>query len=335
MESLYTWARIGNNGQYGEAEGHPTIPHILDICGALVQGEAEFKAWIDRCITPNTTLCITGELKRYCEGEPASNYRYKKDEHLNRNVINNYLYLFTLHQERTNKTPVFVTTIPRSWRLYSWFIQDNGSIIRKNNKQPTNELMVPDVEDRLLLDFLDIYGVNSTALIKIRESCKGARYHTYLIDMISFLYQMEILLPSTLTLAPSYSMDYRVVVSSDDELSKLSFEDTLGNDGTVFFSPKNEDINQLYQELDMAISPQENTVKKYIRAHLVNHRIDRWTDFDANDTDDAFLFLMLIHAFKGDVGRGVQYNEVGMTSEESDILNSLEIIMKPWFSQLE
>ena len=359
MDPLYTWTRIGKH----DATESPSLawyldrqtkPHILDICGALIQEPAEFKGNVDRWITDQTTLCITGELKRSQEGDSASNYRYKKDSALNQNVIDNYLYLFTLHQGMTSRKPVFVTTIPRSWRLYSWLIQEDGSIIRKDEgyRKDLKSLVAEpgqvvetdtdfyDIEDRELLSFLDLYGVTPTALIKIRESCKGARYHTYLIDMISFLYQMKISGPE---FHSTFAPDYRRVVSSDDDgekPSKLSFEDTV-EDGTVFFVPKKEDIAQLYHELALAISPEENTMKARIREHLVSHRIDRWTDFDANDTDDSFLFLMLIHAFKGEMcdyfAETVTgtYNDIAMTSEEGEILDSLEQIMEPWFAQLE
>ena len=35
-------------------------------------------------------------------------------------------------------------------------------------------------------------NVTKGSLIKIRQSCKGAKYQTYLIDMMSFIYQLEI-----------------------------------------------------------------------------------------------------------------------------------------------
>jgi hypothetical protein len=47
---------------------------------------------------------------------------------------------------------------------------------------------------------------------------------------------------------------------------------------------------------------------------------------------------MLIHAFKGLVteedGSTIPYSDTQMTSEEGIILESLETIMEPWFSQL-
>jgi len=355
MDPEYTWARIGKH----DATECPSLEwylyrqtksHILDISGALIQNHMEFKSSVYRWVEENTILCITGELKRSVDGDSASNFRYKKDTSLNQNVIENYRYLFNLHQSKTNKMPIFVTTIPRSWRLYSWLIQEDGSIIRKDEgykkaiKAELSEMdgderrialhrggygeTEHDFEDTELLAFLYMYGVTLDKLIKIRESCKGAHFHTYLIDMISFFYQMKIVSPE---FHDTFVPDYRVILT---EGSKLSFENTNGA-GTVFFVPGKNDIDHFYRDMYLAISPEENTVKASIRKHLVEHRIDRWTDFDANDTDDAFLFLMLIHAFKGhDKEDSVPYDKVSMTSEEGEILSSLEGIMEMWFYRM-
>ena len=357
MDPEYTWARIGKHDatECSTLEWYmwrQTKRHILDIGGALIHDRTTFKASVDRWVEEKTILCITGELKRSVDGDPASNFRYKKNAFLNQNVIENYRYLFTLHQEKTKGMPIFVTTIPRSWRIFSWLINEDGSIIRKDEryKKKAKAALVGmdpvlrrkalkegkwgeadhDYVDTELMGFLNNYGVTPQRLIKIRESCKGARYNTYLIDMISFLYQMKIGCPAE---HDTFGPDYRVIST---EGSKLSFEDTVGNDGTVFFVPGKDDVGQLYRDMDLAISSEENAVKASIRKHLIDHRIDRWTDFDANDTDDAFLFLMLIHAFKGQIGSedSVPYDTVAMTSDEGEILGSLEGIMEMWFYRM-
>jgi hypothetical protein len=368
MDAHYTWARIGKHDAtespglewYLQRQGKP---HILDIMGAPIQRPDEFKGITNRWIEEGTTLCISGELKRYTEGSPASNYR-NKDPELNDNVVDNYFHLFTHHQEVTRGKPIIVNTIPRSWRKYSWLIQEDGNIIREDQEyrreckescrsptrsvvqSPTPVTLVPpecmtirDIEDTDLKMFLDYYGIYPEQLMKIRESCKGAKYHTYLIDMISFLYQMKM---DTSEFHKMFSSDYRKVTASSDEKSILSFEDTTDNKGYVFFSPNKSSVDQIYRDFELAISLEENEVKEKIRKHLLDHRIDRWTDFDANDTDDAFTIIMMIHAFKGLVvsdghypSDTLSYSDTQMTSEEGIILESLETIMEPWFSQLE
>ena len=370
MDAHYTWARIGKH----DATESPGLEwylqrqdksHILDIMGAPIQRPEEFKGNTKRWIEEGTTLCISGELKRYTEGSPASNYR-NKDPELNDNVVDNYFHLFTHHQEVTRGKPIIVNTIPRSWRKYSWLIQEDGNIIREDQEyrreckescresesersivqSPTPISLLPlvphecmtirDIEDTELKMFLDYYGIYQEQLMKIRESCKGAKYHTYLIDMISFLYQMKM---DSSEFHKMFSSDYRKVTTSSDEKSILSFEDTTDNNGYVFFSPNKSSVDQIYRDFEMAISLEENEVKEKIREHLLDHRIDRWTDFDANDTDDAFTIIMMIHAFKGLItfgtGSTLPYSDTQMTSEEGIILESLESIMEPWFAQLD
>ena len=53
---------------------------------------------------------------------------------INSNVIENYIQLFSLHEDIFRSKPIFVTTIPRSWRKYSWLIQEDGMIVRKDQE---------------------------------------------------------------------------------------------------------------------------------------------------------------------------------------------------------
>ena len=196
MKPEYTWLTTGKC---------PSRNYI-DIMAAPITEPSVFLQEIQKITRlSHVTLCIGGELKTSEEGKPASNFRYEKDETLNKNVIENYLQLFRLHKEIYN-WPVFVTTIPRSWRIYSWLIQDDGKIIRKDQEYrknmakpevrgsmvaPSNET-AQDKLDEDLIHFLSANCVEIYHLTKIRECCKGARYHTYLADMISFLYQLRI-----------------------------------------------------------------------------------------------------------------------------------------------
>ena len=66
---------------------------------------------------------------------------------------------------------------------------------------------------------------------------------------------------------------------------------------------------------------------------MCKYHIDRWTDFDANDTDDAFTILMLINAFTCHVSRDGTI--LKLSEQELSIQKELEDIMKPWFSRLD
>ena len=323
--------------------------NFLCIMGSLIKDPSEFLKEIKSFVDSNTRLSISGELKKSCsKSSPASNYR-NKDSQLNKNVIENYLLLFDYYKKITNNRPIIVDTIPRNWRNYSWFIQEDGVIIRKDQcyRRRADDLEDPisyngfpggnedayDTIDIELTEFLWGFGVTNEKLIKIRESCKGAKYHTYLIDMISQLYQIK-----SDDHAYHYKQDFHSIYDIQYRKpcivdQKLYFDDSKDNDGHVFFIPNIESVQLLYNEFYLAINPYENKVKCNIRNYLVNHKINRWTDFDVNDTDDSFTILMLIHSFKGLVdSNSSEYYK--LSEKEHDILSSLEKSMEIWFSQL-
>lgn len=358
MEPQYTWIHIGDHvatsgrglDWYMKRE---SLPKIMEIMAAPITDPEIFKREIQRLLESDiqTTLCIGGELKNMTEGKPASNFRYEKVDALNDNVIDNYNQLFYLYSEINGNKPIFVTTIPRSWRKYSWFIQEDGTMVRKDQDYrekcsnsyhgfPGGDETVNDIEDEDFMRFLSHNCVEKEQLVKIRECCKGAKYHTYLADMISFLYQLK---TNPNEFSKTYSPEFRTVDTvklHGDSQFKLYFNETMSKDGLVFLCPKKTSVNSIYHEFQEAISLQENETKRRIRGHLLLNRIDRWTDFSENDTDDAFTILMMIHAFNGLTGEkishgcaeGVYYKP---TEDEKIILESLHNSLERWRSQIE
>ena len=341
MEPQYTWVTIGKSFKN----------HVIDIMGAPITEPSVFLEEISKMMGAGTILCIGGELKTSEEGKPASNFRYEKDSELNSNVIENYIQLFSLHEDIFRSKPIFVTTIPRSWRKYSWLIQEDGMIVRKDQEYRKNmepevrgSMVAPidetaqDKPDEELMRFLSYNCIESDSLIKIRECCKGARYHTYLADMISFLYQLRCTYDE---FSDTYYPEFREldVIQEKDKPDRLVFEKTMSK-GYVFMCPKKDSVKSIYEDFQEAISLEENPTKEKIRKYLKNTKIDRWTDFSANDTDDAFTILMMIHSFNGLTGEkhshgcaeGVYYKP---TEKEKIIIESLHNSLEEWRSQLE
>ena len=340
MEAQYTWLTIGKCPSR----------NYMDIMAAPITEPSVFLQEIQKitCLS-NVTICIGGELKTSEEGKPASNFRYEKDQELNKNVIENYMQLFRLHKEIYD-WPIFVTTIPRSWRLYSWLIQEDGMIIRKDQEYrkecsnsyhgfPGGDETAQDKPDEKLMHFLSSNCIESDSLIKIRECCKGARYHTYLADMFSFLYQLRC---NHEEFSDTFYPEYREagICNHADSMDTLSFERSMDN-GYVFMCPKKDSVKSIYQDFQEAISIEENSTKEKIRKHLKTSTVHRWTDFSANDTDDAFTILMMIHAFNGLVGErrfpsgeteGVYYIP---TEDEKIIIEGLHNSLDEWRAQLE
>lgn len=361
MEPQYTWLHIGDH-EASSGRGaewylkRESLPKIMEIMAAPITDTETFKREIQRLLESDihTTLCIGGELKSMGEGKPASNFRYEKDDELNDNVIDNYHQLFRLYLEMNGSKPVFITTIPRTWRKYSWLIQEDGTMVRKDQEYRKN-LGQPEVygsmvapvdetaQDRVDEDFMLFLSYNCVEkehLVKIRECCKGAKYHTYLADMISFLYQLR---TTPHEFSETYCPEFRTIDTvklPNSKIFQLYFNETMSKDGVVFFCPKKTSVNSIYHEFQEAISLKENPTKEKIRTHLLLNRIDRWTDFSANDTDDAFTILMLIHAFNGLTGEkishgcaeGVYYKP---TEDEKIILDSLDKSLDHWRSQIE
>ena len=122
MEPQYTWLNVSKDSPKS----------IIEIMGAPISEPSVFLEEISSMLVSGVTLCIGGEIKTSEEGKPASNFRYEKDLELNSNVIENYIQLFNLHRDIFRSKPIFVTTIPRSWRKYSWLIQEDGMMLRKD-----------------------------------------------------------------------------------------------------------------------------------------------------------------------------------------------------------
>ena len=342
MNPEYTWLTIGKCPSR----------NYMDIMAAPITEPSVFLQEIQKIMSlSGITLCIGGELKTSKEGKPASNFRYEKDEILNKNVIENYLQMFHLHKGIYNR-PIFVTTIPRNWRTYSWLITEDGKIIRKDQEyrrrkdDETDPIWyhgfpqgedAHDYEDEDLRRFLSYNCIESDELVKIRECCKGARYHTYLADMISFLYQLRC---NHEEFSDTFYPEYREaeIVNHADSMDTLSFEKSMDN-GIVFLCPKRESVKSIYQDFQGAISLEENATKAKIRQHLKTSTVHRWTDFSANDTDDAFTILMMIHAFNGLVGEKKQHGcsqcvYYSPSEEERIILDGLHSSLYNWRKQL-
>ena len=347
MNTSYEWLSFGKDFQRDNPRIN--INTIVDIMGAPISTTEEFKNKIDSIIKSNTILCISGELKRSSDGRPSSNYRFEDDDSLNENVIQNYFYLIQKYKEITKK-PIFVTTIPRELRKYSWFLTEEGTIIRKDQEHrregrvggihyytgfPGGDETSHDKVDEDLMNMLYKYGIDSVKLKIIRESCKNSRYHSYMIDMISFIYQTVI---SEKAFHYNFKPEYRIPSSvlggvqagrwmPKETMNYLYFEDCNDENGQVFFIPKEDSINHIYHLFELIIDPCENKIKGMIRNHLRKFSIYRWTDFDANDTDDAFTILMILHCYSCDT---INHDPITLTSEDYHIKKNLESIINSW-----
>lgn len=351
MNSTYIWFDFGSvhetSGLFSWFSNDKSIKRVIDIMASPIQSPSQFKSEISPLLLTETILCIGGELKEFGDGNPCSNFR-NKDILLNENIIKNYFHIFESYKANVGN-PIFITTIPRSWRSYSWLIQDDGNILRKdqdyrrNADDPVNPISylgfpggnegAYDEDDNEIMKFLESMNVTKNHLIKIRESCKGAKYHTYFIDMISFLYQLEIESENFHNL---FDTDYRSLLSirggkqigkwePNKDMFYFYQNKTIEKDGYLFYVPNKSSIKIIYDKFYQAISLEENETKEKIRNYCMNTYIHRWSDFDVNDTDDSFTILMILHAFK---------SKETLTDEEQSVKSKIESQFQFWFDQL-
>jgi len=317
---------------------------ILEIAGALTQDNISIKWTLESFMTPNTILFQNAELKQIGEQDPASNLRFKSDIERNNIVVNNYICLYNDYNN-TNTNPIVISTFSRKQRKYSFYMTEMGKIECKNALESEIDLE----KTELFKNFLESFKISEEKMKIIRECSKGAYYNTYMADCISFVLQVIYMItPDT------FNLEYRkpIVVNSEttDSFGEIVltpitvkektwtpnkgqnyiyFEKTNEKDteSLQFMIPDDSCIDNIYNHFWDMITLTENDTKKMVRDHFTNcHKFIRWSDYCANDVDDAFTILGIINCFS-------VLPELSQT--ESNIMSQFKTIIKPWFTQLD
>ena len=203
------------------------------------------------------------------------------------------MYLFRKSTMSNIQRPIFVNTIPRSERLVSFHITEEG-VIQAKAKETCHHQSSEFTKS--IQGFLHSFQIGRSEMKTLRESCKRAKYNTYLIDMISFLYQLK---NKGDDVWNYFERDIRVpMVTTNGKLSQLHMEYSTKQNGYSFYVPRKTSIQSIYQDFLHALNMNDNPVKQSIRNYVCENYIHRWTDFDANDIDDALTLLMIVHAFQ-------------------------------------
>ena len=342
MDPTFTWITLGHTQK--TKSSCCSIPdkvrtkdssNVIDIMGALIQPPEEFHTWLHSHMNYRTCISLGGELKSKSQGRPPSNFRFTTNETLNHNVVSNVYHLLCQTKQYSIQNPIFITSIPRELRQLTFQISPTGYINTTSNHGFTSDVGVDvgvDVDKSIskkLHVFLESFGIHNQQLIKLRESCRGSKYRTYLIDMISFLYQVE---SGSSEFRMYFQKEYRrpVIHNGSGELSQLCMEPVNNTDSHglsfQFWVPKPSSVPVMYTYWIQSITLEDNFVKEKIRSYVNTHTIYRWTDFDVNDIDDALTLLMISHAYR--------MKEDSLTAREREITKQLEDQLKPWFSQI-
>ena len=269
----------------------------------------------------NTIMYVDAMPNFLGMGDVASNFRFKHSIEINNMIVNNWMKIFKEYNKHQKNNPVVVTVPGRSSRLYTLKMPEDGSIQMYNNKLKC----IDQEKTQIFHNFLNRFDINEEYMKKIRISSEGARYNSYLADMIGFLniinwnfnrsiFEYSSLEPIKVDTSMEY---YRSEVKGEkmlkpvttngrtwtpkDNCDYLYFrkQDKITPLTQMFAMIKENEINFVYNQLFEAINSSENLTKSLIRQFMCNmNSYTRNSDYWVNDIDDAFQLLMILNCFK-------------------------------------
>ena len=332
--------------------GNETGENSIDLASALLFDDMPemMKEIMSRLSQSNTTLYLPAMPSKIDSGDVASNFRYKHDAKMNNDVILKWLDVFEEYKKNESSNPIVITTVGRNDRYMSFKLMDDGSIRIFNNNDSTIYIH----ESRIMKEFLEASNITTEHMKKIRMSSEGARFNTYMADMIGFVNMMNwkyhrgmfieyntLMEPYIVTPFCTY---YRQEVKGQFMLKPVTINGKEwvpkpGFNYMYFKQPsyKKTSVSQhfhtiqsgsmvkVYEQIFEALNDEDNGVKAMIRNYLKEmNTYSRLSDFWLNDIDDAFTILMIINAYR--------YAEL----DESDkmILEQFNNIAKVWYDEL-
>ena len=295
---------------------------VMDIASALLCEECDqdfMTEILEKLKLSNAVLYIPATPSKLGTGDVASNFRYKHDVAINNSIVERWLQVFEAYN--TNENPVVVTSVGRDARYMTFKLLEDGKVNIVNNKDNT----FLETETNIFNNFLNSYGITLDKMKKFRESTKGARYNTYMADMIGFVnilnytYNPEMfnrvsLEPQMITPECKF---YRSEVEGEPKLQPvvkngkewkpkeghnyLYFrdQDKLVKHLNTFMMLDEMHMPQVYSKLFEMLTPEDNVTKSKVREFLKNiMTYDRLSDYWYNDIDDAFTIYMIQNCYR-------------------------------------
>lgn len=312
--------------------------HVLEMASALNYKPEEWAKIFN-------VIKAEGLPKFYCQfdlkglgsGDVASNIRFKHDKVINNQVVSNTLELLEWYGRSTGE-PIVITSYPRSERYKTFKFMDDGSFKIVNNSS-RDEIVE---ESKQMNDFLKRWLPKKETRMTIRESTKGAKYNTYLADIISFIlminkeYHPEMfdsvvkkptIFNTTMKdqngkpLVRAFVKDGKEWIPGDQDY--LYFEDVAtSRDGIEFSFPKSGSIGKVYHQLKEIICQSETGMKKLVREFIGDHSVySRLSDYWVNDVDDGLTILAIAGC----------YDHIVLTPDEEKIKDQLHQLIKRIF----
>ena len=332
--------------------GNETGENSIDLASALLFDEMPemMEEIMSKLSKPNTTLYLPAMPSKIDTGDVASNFRYKHDAKINNNVVQRWLDVFKEYKKNTSGNPVVITSVGRNDRYMTFKLLEDGEINVVNN----NDNTVYVHESGIMQKFLEVSNITEEHMKKIRMSSKGARFNTYMADMIGFTNMMNwkyhpemfstvntLMEPYIVTPECKYHrqevkdqlMLKPVTINGKEWIPKPGFNYMYFKQPSYkmtsvsqhFHTLQSGSMVKVYGQIFEALNDEDNGSKAMIRDYLKEmNTYSRLSDFWVNDIDDAFTILMIINAYR--------YAEL----DENDmmILEQFESIAKVWYDEL-
>lgn len=282
---------------------------LVEFAAPIIFGEGPFQEIMSKILEKRPMFFLQADLKKRGEKDTASNLRLKKDLTTNNRVVDNFAMMFEMIDKRN---PITITSYPRSVRYYSAKIEEDGKILINDSR--TNSVDPEFTE--LLQTFLEKYNIDLT---KYREACSGAKYNTYLADLISFLLVIKSFINPVIFEEKFMKIDVALndlddipekngkVWSPKRDFKYLYFKESREEEENAkrFHVPKNDTICHIYDMMKNILMDVENREKKQVRECLCDSfSYDRFSDYWCNDIDDGLTILMIYHCFNyGDLSK--------------------------------
>ena len=163
--------------------------NICELGGALVAADPLINEDMLKAIFQNQDLqlfLLIQYLLNLVSEMLSSNIRYKHDKEINHAVVKNTITFLEFYR-KMNDNPIVVTAFPRSQRFYSFKLNEDGSVHVNNNKTGERET---DKEE-IFHNFFERIGLDVSKRQRMRLSTEGARFYTYLADVLSLIVQID------------------------------------------------------------------------------------------------------------------------------------------------
>ena len=334
---------ISHMGVSKGIEGTPekgTLMPLKDTLGRQINWDDI----VNELSVKGTTLYVPAMPNMLGDGDVASNFRFKHDKDINSDVIQKWINVFTINAKMKN--PLVVTTVQRKERYLTLNMPEDGTVKVVNNQTNRENSDL----SKMFTNFLIAFNIDEEKMKVIRQASEGAKFNTYLSDMIGFMnivnwgngnvsmFTKQQLEAHVETEGEVYHRAevkgepiIKPVVINDREwkpkkgYSYMYFRRTDKATPTLqeFYMLKDGQMTTVYSQIFQAISMDENKTKENVRNFMVNHNYCRLSDFWVNDVDDGFTLLMIMNCFDED--------EVELTEEEIAVKENLEVIYETVF----